>query len=390
MHGTRVMHGGYRVTNELLKRLVLFPQHRFHLTNTNYRPAGVRNIRKYISDYSLSANVDVAARSFPFLESPDLTRVYAKVSRYVPVSSMLPFVTLRQFRNMDVFHAPVDAIPGVIRRNPRIRKFFTALDLIPVLRPDLSTVFQDYTKVLYDTLTPEVNILAISECTKRDILTYRPDLRPEKIRVTYLAADKQLFYRKADVHQSSQALVKLGLNGKRYFLTVNSMARYKNVEFILHNFMSFIRERGITDLKLVVIGQNRETNYREYIERTYGSAEHIQLLDYVDDQSLVDIYNGSMGFLYMSKYEGFGLPILEAMQCGAPVICSNAASLPEVAGEAAILVDPTDNRSFVEALGSVYESDSVRQRLVAAGVQQASKFSWEKYAGEVVKAYEEM
>jgi glycosyltransferase involved in cell wall biosynthesis len=187
---------------------------------------------------------------------------------------------------MDVFHAPVDAIPGAIRRKTGVRKFFTALDLIPLVRPDLSTVFQEYTKTLYDSLTHEVNILAISECTKRDLLQYRPDLKPEKIRVTYLAADKKLFYRKDDVHSSSQALQKLSLNGQNYFLTVNSMAKYKNVEFILHNFMNFVREKNIRDLKLVVIGQNRETNYKEYIEQKYGSAEQVLLLDYVDDQSV--------------------------------------------------------------------------------------------------------
>jgi glycosyltransferase involved in cell wall biosynthesis len=97
-----------------------------------------------------------------------------------------------------------------------------------------------------------------------------------------------------------------------------------------------------------------------------------------------------MAFLYMSHYEGFGLPILEAMQCGVPVICSNTSSMPEVAGDAAIQVDPLNGKAFGKALGEVYNSEEKRIQLKADGLQQAKKFSWMKYANEVVKAYEEM
>jgi len=390
MYGTKVMHGGYRVTNELMKRLGLFPEHQFYLTNTNYQPSAIANIRKYIQDFNLSANVDVAARSFPFLDSPEMTKAYARVSQYVPIASLLPFITPGHRRKMDVYHSPVDAIPGVIRRNKRIKKYFTALDLIPLVRPDLSTVFEEYTRNLYNSLTVDTNILAISECTKKDILTYRADIPPDKIRVTYLAADKTMFHHKQDPGSVSQTLEKFNLSGKKYFLTVNSMARYKNVEFILDNFVKFKNSPAAADVSLVMIGQNRETNYRDYIVSRYGSAADIVLLDYVDDASLADIYNGALGFLYMSKYEGFGLPILEAMQSGTPVICSNAASLPEVAGTAAILLDPNDDAGFIQALQQVSESDSVRQSLIEKGLKQAENFSWEKYARDVVSAYEEM
>jgi alpha-1,3-rhamnosyl/mannosyltransferase len=105
---------------------------------------------------------------------------------------------------------------------------------------------------------------------------------------------------------------------------------------------------------------------------------------------MINLYNGAIGFLYMSRYEGFGLPVLEAMQCGVPVICSNAASLPEVAGDAAMLMDPSDDRQFVASLDRLYTEESVRERLLDTGLRQASRFSWEKYANEVVSAYEEM
>lgn len=390
MYGTKVMHGGLRVTNEFLKRLGNFPQHNFFLTNTNYLSSNIDTLRKYNREVIGSNNVAVQAREIKSLNDPSFTRLYSKVSRYVPVPYIYPFVRTGFLKNIGVYHAPVDPIPGVIRRNKKIKKFFTALDLIPLVRPDLSNNFYDYTKKLYDSLTPDINILAISESTKRDILTYRKDLKPEKIRVTYLGADEKLFYTIPEQVRLQPVLAKYKLENKKYVLTINSMARYKNVEFILNNFFTYIKENNINDLHLVVIGQNRETNYKEYVEKKYGQNDHVYFFDYVEDDALVYLYNGAMAFLYMSRYEGFGLPVLEAMQCGIPVICSNVSSIPEVAGDAAISVDPLDEVQFKKALHEVYDNGSLRQRMKKEGLLQAKKFSWNKYATEVVKAYEEM
>jgi glycosyltransferase involved in cell wall biosynthesis len=390
MYGSRVMHGGLRVTNEFLKRLGNFSQHSFFLTNTNYLKSNIDTLSRYNREVIGSSNVSVKARDIKWLNDPRYTKVFSKVSRYVPVPYIHPFVSLGFLKTMDVYHAPVDPMPGVIRRNKRIKKFFTALDLIPLVRPDLSNNFYEYTRKLYDSLTPDINILSISESTKKDILSYRKDLHPDKIRVTYLGADEKLFYTVSNSGQIEAALGKYNLSGKKYFLTVNSMARYKNVEFILNNFFEYTRENNIDDLYLVVIGQNRETNYKEYVEKKYGQNNRVLFFDYIDDEALVYLYNGAMAFLYMSHYEGFGLPILEAMQCGVPVICSNTSSMPEVAGKAALLVNPKDQISFGKALGEVYNNQQKRVQMKERGLQQAGKFSWAKYAAEVIKAYEEM
>lgn len=390
MYGSKVMHGGLRVTNEFLKRLGSFRQHNFFLTNTNYLQSSIDTLNRYSGEVIGSTNVAVEARSIKWLNDPRYTKAYSKISRYVPVPYIHPFVSSSFLKTMDVYHAPVDPMPGVIRRNKRIKKFFTALDLIPLVRPDLSNNFLDYTRKLYDSLTPDINILSISESTKKDILSYRNDIHPDKIRVTYLGADEKLFYTVADKGKVETSLDKYKLRGKKYFLTINSMARYKNVEFILNNFFAYILENNINDLYLVVIGQNRETNYKEYVEKEYGQNDKVLFFDYIDDEALVYLYNGAMAFLYMSHYEGFGLPILEAMQCGIPVICSNTSSMPEVAGNAAIQVDPLNGVAFGKALGEVFNSEEKRLQLKTDGLLQAKKFSWMKYATEVVKAYEEM
>lgn len=390
IYGLNVMHGGFRVTNELLKRLPLFPQHQFYLTNTNFQSSAVKNIERFVADNDLSSNVGVHARTLSMLDDEFGRKIFSKLSNKIPIPTLVNFVKSDMLNNADVYHSPVNLIPGVIRRKKKVRKFFTALDLIPLVRPDLSNIFYDYTRSLYDTLTMDTNVLAISESTKRDLLKYRPELNPEKIRVIYLAADKRLFYSKTDAVSADSILAKYQLGGVPYFLTVNSMAKYKNVEFVLDGFMKFHAMSGDPNVKLLVVGQNRDSSYIDYIRKKYGSTEFIILLDYIKDESLVDLYNGATGFLYMSKYEGFGLPILEAMQCGTPVVCSNTSSMPEVAGDAAITMDPDDEVEFVKSLMSLYNSRSVRENLRSAGLVQSSRFSWEKYATEVVKAYEEM
>jgi len=390
MYGSKVMHGGLRVTDEFLKRLGLFEEHNFFLTSTNYSPGNIETLEMYARDIIHSKKVNVKARKIGLLDNPLYAKFYTKVSRYFPIPYLYPFISNDFLKTVDVYHTPVDPIPGVIRHNKKIKKFFTALDLIPLVRPDLSNNFYDYTKNLYDSLTPDVNVLAISESTKRDLLKYRKDFVPENIRVTYLGADEKLFYPVPEDEDVTSVLDKYGLRDKKYFLTINSMARYKNVEFILNNFFDYIREQSIEELYLVVIGQNRETNYKEYIEKKYGSNENVLFLDYVDDKDLVYLYNKALGFLYMSLYEGFGLPILEAIQCGAPVICSNTSSMPEVAGNAAILVDPLNGSQFRGAMHDVYNDAELRKQLKNSGLLQAKKFSWAKYAAEVIKAYEEM
>lgn len=390
MYGSKVMHGGLRVTNEFLKRLSQFEQHNFFLTNTNYLSENVATLQAYNKNVIDSPKVMVKARQIDLLNKPAYAKLHSKISRYIPIPFIYPFVNADFLKTIDVYHTPVDPIPGVIRNKKKIKKFFTALDLIPLVRPDLSDNFYDYTKNLYDSLTPDVNILAISESTKQDILKYRKDFNPEKIRVTYLGADEKLFYSIPGSQYLEAVLEKYNLKNKKYSLTINSMARYKNVEFIINNFFYYLQEESVDDLYLVVIGQNRETNYKEYIEKKYSNNEKVLFLDYVEDEDLVYLNNGAMSFLYMSLYEGFGLPILEAMQCGTPVICSNTSSMPEVAGNAAILVDPLDGFQFRKALHDIYHDSGLREKMKSEGLLQAKKFSWTKYAAEVIKAYEEM
>jgi alpha-1,3-rhamnosyl/mannosyltransferase len=118
-----------------------------------------------------------------------------------------------------------------------------------------------------------------------------------------------------------------------------------------------------------------------------GLEKRIILTGYVDEPTLACLYSGASAFVYPSLYEGFGLPVLEAMACGCPVVCSNRASLPEVAGDAAIQIDPHDPEALAHSLEKVLHDSDLRNRLITAGLQRARLFSWKKTASETLDIF---
>jgi glycosyltransferase involved in cell wall biosynthesis len=118
-----------------------------------------------------------------------------------------------------------------------------------------------------------------------------------------------------------------------------------------------------------------------------GVSERVRFLGIVDDKDLPALYSGALAFVFPSLYEGFGLPALEAMACGAPVACSNASSLPEVVGDAALLFDPSDVRALTEAMQRLIEDAALRQRLSERGLRRAGTFSWQRNASATLSIY---
>jgi glycosyltransferase involved in cell wall biosynthesis len=118
-----------------------------------------------------------------------------------------------------------------------------------------------------------------------------------------------------------------------------------------------------------------------------GLGDRVRFTGYVDQADLPAIYSAASVFAFPSLHEGFGLPVLEAMACGTPVVTSDTSSLPEVAGEAALLVDPTDDAAIAKAIARVYDEPVLRQLLSQAGIERAAEFSWEACAAATLRVY---
>ncbi len=172
-----------------------------------------------------------------------------------------------------------------------------------------------------------------------------------------------------------------------YLLFVGSREPRKNLS-------SIVRALGLTNnnrMPLIVVGWEGwgDRGWAEEVERN-GLRDRIFLAGYVDDETLACLYSGAVALLYPSLYEGFGLPVLEAMACGCPVICSNTSSLPEVSGDAALLVDPQDVEALSDAIDRMIGDTALRQGLRARGFKRAAGFTWEETARQTLEVFKKV
>lgn len=226
-------------------------------------------------------------------------------------------------------------------------------------------------------------IIAVSQATKQQIVEIFK-IAPEKIVVTYEGVSEK--YRLIqDRVEVKKELQKYGINAP-YILFVGTMDPRKNLIRLIQAFQNMKIEKK--DLKLVIVGHKGEL-YTEELNKLIASGDVI-ITGYVEKKDMVYLYNGASVFVFPSLYEGFGLPILEAMACGTPVITSKVYSMPEVSGDAALLVDPENIEEIAAAIGRSINDQELREVLIEKGLARAKQFTWAKTAAETLAIYQEV
>ncbi|MBD1876544.1 glycosyltransferase family 4 protein [Nodosilinea sp. FACHB-131] len=291
-----------------------------------------------------------------------------------------------RFGQPDIYHGTNYAVYPC-RRSQRV---MTIYDLSFLRYPEYVTaVVRTYSQRVRQCLGWTDLVVTISESSKRDIVEYM-GVSPERIWVTPLAS------RYADDTQAvSRAVKAVDLGDSRsdpfrnrpYILFVSTLEPRKNVVRLIQAFDQLKNKRRI-DHQLVLVGQ-KGWQFEPIFEAIAASPwqHHIRHLDYLSDAEVAYCYKNADVFAYPSLYEGFGLPVLEAMTLGCPVVTANMSSLPEVAGNAALLVDPTSVEDLAEALWRVIGDRPLRQAMIAKGYQQAAQFSWTRTAKSTLAAY---
>ena len=216
-------------------------------------------------------------------------------------------------------------------------------------------------------------VLCISESTKADLLD-RVAVPEERIIVTHLASEIDDFISHGDEAVPEQP----------YFLYVGSRAPYKNFDGLC-KALSILSEK-MTDVRLCVVGSPFNSKENELIGKL-GIMKVIENYGEVADSHLAKLYRCSVAFVYPSFYEGFGIPLLEAMACGTAIIASNCSSIPEVVGDAAMLFEPSDTNSLAEALFFMLDHPAKRSDFISKGNERAKSFSWEKTVAETIQVY---
>jgi len=227
-------------------------------------------------------------------------------------------------------------------------------------------------------------VIADSENTKNDCIKHLK-IPEEKIKVIYIAADE--IYRPLDSTEEVKKEIKKYNINSQFILFVGTLESRKNIPNLIKAFYK-LKNRGITH-KLVITGK-KGWNYAEIFKTVekLNLQKDIIFTDYVPEEDLVKLYNAAEVFVYPSIYEGFGLPPLEAMSCGCPVITSNISSLPEVVGDAGITIDPYNIEELANKMYEVLINEDLRKELSTKGLERAKLFSWKKAAEETWQVYE--
>jgi alpha-1,3-rhamnosyl/mannosyltransferase len=281
----------------------------------------------------------------------------------------------RLLRCAALYHSPYYLMPYRTGR-PTVMTFHDAIPLrFPAhVSPRARLLFR---LALRLAISSSDHIITISWSAHHDLRSTVPSLRSANVTTVYEAADPRF------APQSTAAIAQMRARydlPADFFLYVGSNKPHKNLPLLVQ-----AHARLPASAPPLVIAGPWDARYPE--ARQIADPARVRFLGAVDDADLPALYAAALAFVFLSRYEGFGLPVLEAMACGTPVICSNAASLPEVAGDAALLIDPTDESVLVEALQRILDDRALRAQLSARGLERAARFSWARAAAETLAVY---
>jgi glycosyltransferase involved in cell wall biosynthesis len=335
------------------------------------------------NDYVAFYNRPAEARVDPPLDSVSHLTTNLPTKPWRMSALLAHFVRISQdwlFPQIDLFHATDHLLP----RLSGVKSVFTLHDLVFRFYPETHKLLNRWflTLMMPRFLQAADAVIAVSEWTKKDAMElYRLD--EDKITVIYEGVNP--LFRPASQERISALRQKYGILNK-FILSVGTIEPRKNLTSLVEAYRS-LKDQD-RELQLVIVGKKGwlyEGFFRKL--RELGLEEDVIFPGFVSDEDLPTLYSAADLFVLPSLYEGFGLPVLEAMACGTPVITSNASSLPEVTGEAALLVDPHDTGALVRAARAVLDGEELRSELRAKGPKQAARFSWEKAARETLVVY---
>jgi glycosyltransferase involved in cell wall biosynthesis len=305
-----------------------------------------------------------------------------------PYSVAEQFTVPRDLRRqkVDLFHEPHYVLPPFVP----CRSVVTIHDCIHLRFPQYlpNKLAHAYARTFLWTATHQADrIITVSEASKRDILQYFR-IPPEKIEVIYNGIDDR-YWTPPTPEEMDRVRERYQLNDP-FVLYAGNIKPHKNLERLIDAFYQ-LRGEGFEHLKLLIIGDeiSKYATLRRAVHR-HKLHKHVRFFGFVPDQTLAALYRLAAVFVFPSLYEGFGLPPLEAMASGTPVVTSNVSSMPEVTGDAALLIDPYDAAAIAGGIRMVLTDATLREVLRGRGLARARDFSWARAAQRVREIYAEV
>ena len=315
-------------------------------------------------------------------------RSIIKLRRQPPEKTL----TNSDLEGFDIYFSPnFPSMPEVVRRVPGIRNFVVVHDVIPLVTPqyvaeDKRISFAEKLR----RLNREDWIFTISNWSRDDLCNHAENIDPDRVIVNPIAAADH-FYPSNGQEADLEIRKKYGIPAdSRYLLSLGALEERKNLPVVFEVFEKLVLQEKFRDLSLVLVGHDN-TNYTRTLKSlsSYGAIhDRVLFTGHVPDEDLSTLYSCAEVFLFPSHYEGFGLPPLEAMQCGVPVVASNSSSLPEVVGDAGVMTEPNDSDGMAQAVLKILTDSSYRKSLSERSIDRARQFSWDRHALKAVKSFE--
>lgn len=334
-------------------------------------------------------------RKYRMLYAKSRKRKLKKLLCALPLGMLYVFFLLTLKPNKEkltknqVFFSPFFKIPNFVRNYDNLKPCVFVYDFIPLVLPQYYPKWKAFVVRVMENYKDGDFFFFDSKNTKKDAVRFFPEAVKGNASVALLAADDSF---KPAKERTQAAKIRNKYNiptEKKYVFSLCSLEPRKNVVRIVRSFLKFIEKNKIDDLVLVV-GGAVWTSFEKILEKesVKWDKEQVVQTGYIDDEDLPVLYSNAEWFVYTSQYEGFGLPPLEAMQCGCPVITSNNSSLPEVVGEAGLLIDYESDEQHINAYEKYYFDDEMRKENGTKGLERANAFSWCKSAAKMVRVME--
>jgi glycosyltransferase involved in cell wall biosynthesis len=377
--------GMMRLTEDITGELILKKELDISFVNSINIAKYNRTLKKFVSEnYPHYTNKILTKNPFIY------TDFFAYKEHFRTKFSNLSFTPyFKAINEFDIFHSFYYPFEKNILKN-RVKRSITYLDIIALKMNGYPNYLVNRTKEIVECIADNFAI-SISVYSRQDLLEYDKRIDPAKVFVAPLAASPNLFYQNKNVEDWKRVKEKYNLPDN-YFLSVTGNDKRKNVPHLIKAFNKFILQEKYGEIDLVLTGNG--THNRALLEELQISKavqKHIFIPDkFIDSKDLAVLYSNALSFFFMSTYEGFGLPALEAMQCGTPVVAADNTSLPEVVGDAGALISPFDEDILCDTMLKLSNDGALRKTYATKSLERAKGFSWQRCANEYTDIFKKI
>jgi glycosyltransferase involved in cell wall biosynthesis len=291
---------------------------------------------------------------------------------------------------LDLYHALDNLSLPLFWPKGKTRYVLTVHDLIPLLFPQsVKRRHAYYFRLAIGRLLKLADAIIVDSAYTRDRIAERFNMFADKVSVVYPGVDTLRFRPLADRSIAHEIRVRYGIGEHPYFLYVGNIEPRKNLSVVISAYAEMLKSKELKSKpRLVIAGADSGLcNDVFALPVSLGLSQSVSFIGPVSDEELPLLYAGASVFLFPSLHEGFGLPVLEAMACGTPVVTSNVTSLPEIAGDAAVVIDPANTRELIAAMMRVLTNEALAEELRQKGLARAGRFTWDETARQTLQVY---